>query len=144
MNQRTVDLTSCFKCLSNSTLIWLAGEYIKNSPSHNTTPTWSTFIGSITFDCVSPTTGDWTVTASCTLASSATPAANVIVQNNSLLTIPNGVSLNIDFTHYHLLVKSGRGCTLLLVERFRDFQSLAVNIVNIFSAHNQYRIQFDP
>ncbi|HET6458599.1 MAG TPA: hypothetical protein VFG24_06950 [Nitrosopumilaceae archaeon] len=94
---------------SNNTRVWLAGEYITNAPSHNNNPTWSTFIGSITFDCVPPPTGDWTITASCTLGGNATAHANVIVQNNALLTIPNKQTLNIDFTHNHLLVKSGSG-----------------------------------
>jgi hypothetical protein len=43
------------------------------------------------------------------MSSSATAPANVIVQNNAVLTIPNGVILNIDFTTKYLLVKSGSG-----------------------------------
>lgn len=93
---------------SNNTRIWVAGEYNTLANGH-LVPTWSTFIGSINFDCVPPISGDWIITASCTLASSATAQANVIVQNNSLLTIPNGISLNIDFKNNHLLVKSGSG-----------------------------------
>jgi len=58
----------------------------------------------------SPTlSGDWSVPSSCTLASSSTAPANVIAQSGAVLTIPNGMRLNIDFTHYHLLVKSGGG-----------------------------------
>jgi hypothetical protein len=33
----------------------------------------------------------------------------VIVQPGVVLTIPNGLRLNIDFTHLHLLIKSGGG-----------------------------------
>ncbi|HSB57941.1 MAG TPA: Ig-like domain-containing protein, partial [Nitrosopumilaceae archaeon] len=60
-------------------------------------------------NCLPPNSGDWVITSSCTLTSSATAPANVIVQNNSKLTIPSGLSLDIDFIHYHLLVKSGSG-----------------------------------
>lgn len=89
---------------SNSTLIWTAGEYYTIS-SH----TWSTFIGSIVLDCVPPSSGDWIITSNCTLANSATVPGNVIINNNSLLMVPSGTTLSIDFTRYHLLVNSGSG-----------------------------------
>lgn len=98
---------------SNSSKIWVSGEYNKLPPSHTNTPTWSTFIDSMSFDCVPPNTGDWTISASCTLAGNATSPANVIIQNNALLTIPNKQNLNIDFTHYHLLVQSGSGVYIM-------------------------------
>src|SRR5439155_1511264 len=95
---------------SNSSKIWVGGEYNRLPPSHTNRPTWSTFIGSITLPyCKIPASGDWVMTSSCTLSSSSSAPANVIVQNNSLLTIPTGLSLNIDFTHYHLLVNYGSG-----------------------------------
>ncbi|MGB6463624.1 MAG: plastocyanin/azurin family copper-binding protein [Nitrosotalea sp.] len=81
--------------------VWIAGEY------HTSVP-WSTFIGSTT-ECLPPLSGDWTVSSSCTLPYSTTAPANVIVQSNSVLTIPNGDALNMDFHHYHLLVRSGSG-----------------------------------
>jgi hypothetical protein len=59
--------------------------------------------------CLPPASGDWIVVASCTIPSSATAPANVEIRNNAVLTIPNGVSLNIDFTTKYLLVKSGSG-----------------------------------
>lgn len=59
--------------------------------------------------CIPFASGNWTVTSSCTLNSTSTAPANVIVQSGAVLTIPNGLRLNIDFTHYHLLVKSGGG-----------------------------------
>src|SRR5437660_1047250 len=93
---------------SNNTRIWVAGEY-NTLPNGHLVPSWSTFIGSINFDCVPPPSGDWIITASCTLAKSADAPANVIVQNNSLLTIPNGISLNVDFKNHFLLVNSGSG-----------------------------------
>jgi subtilisin family serine protease len=59
--------------------------------------------------CTPPLFGDWIITSSCILASSATALGNVVVQNNSVLTISNGVTLNIDFTTKYLLIKSGSG-----------------------------------
>lgn len=102
--------------------VWVAGEY-------HTSTTWSTFIGSTaailpfsdsgsivdslqvtrTLACLPPLSGDWTITSSCTLTNTATAPANVIVQSGSVLTIPNGMRLNIDFIHYHLFIKSGGG-----------------------------------
>lgn len=93
---------------SDNSRVWVAGEYNKLAPGH-TFATWSTFLDSISFDCLPPTTGNWTITTSCTLAGNATAPANVIVQNNALLTIPNKQTLVIDFTHYHLLVNYGSG-----------------------------------
>ena len=59
--------------------------------------------------CGPPISGDWTVPSSCSIGGTVTAPANVIVPSGSVLTIPNGLKLNIDFTHYHLLVKSGGG-----------------------------------
>lgn len=102
--------------------VWVAGEY-------HISATWSTFIGSTTpiviladsisvgdslqmthtLACLPPLSGDWTVASSCTLTNTATAQANVIVPSGTVLTIPNGLRLNIDFIHYHLLVRSGGG-----------------------------------
>lgn len=60
-------------------------------------------------NCLPPNSGDWTISQNCLLSSSVTAPANVIVQSNSVLTIPNGDALNMDFYHHHLLVKSGSG-----------------------------------
>ena len=59
--------------------------------------------------CIPPVSGDWTIILSCSLSSTSTAPANVIVESNSVLTIPNGLRLIVDFTHYHLLVKSSGG-----------------------------------
>lgn len=59
--------------------------------------------------CSPSLSGDWTVPSSCTLASTSNSTANVIVNSGAVLTIPSGMKLNIDLTHYHLLVKSGGG-----------------------------------
>ncbi len=54
-----------------------------------------------------PGSGDWTVSASCTFQGSATAAGNVIVEAGIALTIDTGAALNINFTNFHLLIKSG-------------------------------------
>jgi hypothetical protein len=43
------------------------------------------------------------------MQSTATAPANVIVQSGAVLSIPSGIILNVDFIHFHLLVKSGGG-----------------------------------
>jgi hypothetical protein len=59
--------------------------------------------------CVScsPTLVDWTITSSCQLSTSVSVTGNVLVQNNSVLVIPSGKILDVDFATKHLLVKSG-------------------------------------
>ena len=60
-------------------------------------------------NCVVPISGDWFITQSCTLSSNDVAPGNVIIQSGAVLTIPNGVSLHIDFGAKHLLVRSGGG-----------------------------------
>ena len=62
-----------------------------------------------TTSCTPPTSGDWIVTSSCTINSNTTIQGDVIVQNGSLLNIPSGVTLDIDFTSFNLTVQSGSG-----------------------------------
>jgi hypothetical protein len=84
----------------------LAGELYINIHSNN-------FPGGeirgqiISIDTCSPTANDWTVTSSCLLENNFTATGNVIVQNNSVLVIPSGVTLDINFATKHLLVQSG-------------------------------------
>jgi subtilisin len=59
--------------------------------------------------CGPPLSGDWTIPSSCTISSTVTAHANVVVDAGAVLTIPDGMQLDIDFTHYHLLVESGGG-----------------------------------
>ena len=59
--------------------------------------------------CTPPASGDWIVSSSCTINSSVSAQRNVIVQNNSVLTIPSGVVLDINFTTSNLTVQSGSG-----------------------------------
>lgn len=57
--------------------------------------------------CQPPPCGDWVITTSCTLEASAAAAANVEVRDNARLTIAAGAELDLDFSHYHLLVRDG-------------------------------------
>jgi len=80
--------------------------------------TKSTFesVGTITTAQVShnfcdpaPTTGDWIIESSCTLSLNTTINGNVVIQNNSVLTIPSSVTLEIDFLNHNLTIESGSG-----------------------------------
>ena len=79
------------------------------SDGHLLAATHGRGVFSLSTNCAPPNSGDWTITINCTLSQNATAPANVIVQNGAVLTIPNGLSLNIDFMHFHLLVKSNSG-----------------------------------
>ncbi len=59
--------------------------------------------------CSVPNSGDWLITSSCFLSSNESVPANVIVQDTSLLEIPSGVTLDIDFANFNLTIKSGSG-----------------------------------
>ena len=57
--------------------------------------------------CIPPASGDWSVNQNCEIDGSYTVPANLIIDNNSILTIKSTSNLNIDFINYHLLVKFG-------------------------------------
>ena len=59
--------------------------------------------------CQVPVSGDWIVDTSCELAVDATTPGNVIVQNNSILTIPNGLTLTFDFATNNMTIEFGSG-----------------------------------
>ncbi len=65
--------------------------------------------GILTTSCTVPTTGDWIITTDCTTSSDVIVLGNVLVQNNSLLIITSGTTLNIDFANNNLTVESGSG-----------------------------------
>ena len=57
--------------------------------------------------CVIPSSGEWKVTQDCILTGSATAPGNVVVEQNTALTTAEKASLDIEFTNFHLLIKSG-------------------------------------
>ena len=59
--------------------------------------------------CTPPTSGDWTVGESCTINSNTTIQGNVLVRDGSVVSIPSGVTLDIDFVSFSLTVQSGSG-----------------------------------
>jgi subtilisin family serine protease len=85
------------------------GKSISDSSNGLSFPRIRVDLATQSLSCAPPLSGDWTITSSCSISSTATAPANVIVQSGAVLTIPSGMRLNVDFTHYHLLVKSGGG-----------------------------------
>ena len=59
--------------------------------------------------CTPLASGDWIITSSCTINSNTTIQGNVLVRDGSVLTIPSGVVLDIDFASFNLTVQSGSG-----------------------------------
>lgn len=103
---------------SQPLIVWVAGEYhhLTNTGSTQcfggtitSSPFWSTYIASASLWCIPPISGDWTITSTCTLGSNVNPPGNVFVTNNSVLTIPNGMTLGIDFASKKLSISSGSG-----------------------------------
>lgn len=65
--------------------------------------------GLLSLACSPPQSGDWTINFDCILPENFTASGNVIVENNSQLTIPSGITLDIDFINNNLTVKFGSG-----------------------------------
>ena len=66
----------------------------------------------VTFDldrtpCLAPDSGNWTVETNCTLESNEIAPQNFVVEGNSVLTIPSGTSLDIDFSQSNITIESG-------------------------------------
>ncbi len=59
--------------------------------------------------CSPPDNGTWIVVTSCTLNSYEIINGNVFVQSGATLIIPDGFTLDIDFTNFNLTVQSGGG-----------------------------------
>lgn len=57
--------------------------------------------------CVVPTAGNWVITADCDLLDDAIAPQNVAVQNNATLSVPENVTLSIDYSTYALRVING-------------------------------------
>ena len=64
-------------------------------------------------DCSPPGEGDWVVTSSCEMTANATSSGNVIIQNDSVLTIPDGITLTIP-SGFGLSIISGSGVLIQL------------------------------
>ena len=62
--------------------------------------------------CIIPGSGDWTINENCMVDSSVTVPENVLVQNHSTLTVPSGITLDIDFTEFSLTVQYCSGVSI--------------------------------
>jgi len=59
--------------------------------------------------CIVPNNGDMIITSSCTLYANFVAPGSILVQNNSILTVPSSVTIEIDFAQSNLTVESGSG-----------------------------------
>lgn len=59
--------------------------------------------------CSPPPSGNWIINASCTLSSSSSVPANLIITSGIALTIPSGMILQMDLEHSQILGKAGSG-----------------------------------
>jgi hypothetical protein len=59
--------------------------------------------------CSPPPSGNWIINASCTLANSTKIPANLTMISGSVLTIPTGMTLQMDLQHNHILIQSDAG-----------------------------------
>lgn len=59
--------------------------------------------------CLPPSSGNWVIEFDCTLVNDVVASANVIIQSGSVLVIPSGLTLDIDFSQFNLTVESGSG-----------------------------------
>jgi len=59
--------------------------------------------------CSPPPSGDWTVSSTCTMTGDETADGNVIVPDGVVLTIPNNITLDINFATKNLTVAAGGG-----------------------------------
>ncbi len=57
--------------------------------------------------CVPPEVGDWVIRRDCTIWRNATAPGNLVVENNAVLRVGAGVTLNIDFAVHALKVAAG-------------------------------------
>jgi len=94
---------------ADPTILWAAGQYHILDGGFGSS-NWSTWITSFTInDCTPPSSGTWNVAATCTMTATATAPEDVIVPNGVVLTIPNGITLNINFASFNLTVEFGGG-----------------------------------
>ena len=62
--------------------------------------------------CIIPDSGKWTINGNCMVDSDVTAPGDVLVQNHSTLTVPSGVTLDIDFTEFNLTIQYCSGVSV--------------------------------
>jgi plastocyanin len=60
-------------------------------------------------NCALPLAGDWTISSSCKIIGNSVAPGNVDLQNDAIVTIENGGTLDIDFATKYLKIHSGSG-----------------------------------
>ena len=58
--------------------------------------------------CVIPVSGTWIITSSCTVTSNQLTPGNILVKNNSVLTVANGKALSVP-SGFNITIESGGG-----------------------------------
>jgi len=82
-------------------------------------------------ECIVPPSDDWIINSHCTLIESKIAPGSVLVQNNSVLTIPDGVTLGIDFANFNLTVFSGSGA---LIQSGGAIKQMELNLEDVFNS----------
>ena len=67
------------------------------------------FVSNNAGTCTPPSGLDWIITESCTISQNVTADKNIIVQNNSVLTIPNGLTVFFDPSTFNITIEFGSG-----------------------------------
>jgi len=70
--------------------------------------------------CTPPPGQDWVISINCTLTGSVTADKNIIVQDNAVLTIPNGFTVFFDPANFSITIKFGSG---ILVQQGGSIQT---------------------
>lgn len=72
------------------------------------------FVSNNAGTCTPPSGLDWIITESCTISQNVTADKNIIVQNNAVLTIPNGLTVFFDPATFSISIEFGSG---ILIEQ---------------------------
>lgn len=67
------------------------------------------FVSNNASTCTPPSGNDWLIAESCTLTQNVTADKNITIQNNSVLTIPNGLTVFFDPSTFNITIESGSG-----------------------------------
>lgn len=65
--------------------------------------------GSTGGTCAPPASGDWIITTDCQITGTASPPANVLIQNGAILTLEPNSTLKVNLSTHHINVQNGSG-----------------------------------
>jgi len=92
--------------------------------------------------CSLPNTGDWIVSSTCTVMSNQAVSGSITVSNGVVLTIPNGVTLSINFATNNLTVQSGGGVLVKAGGTIHDPPKPTISISSLPPQHSAYSTYF--